>query len=102
MNIIEQCISKLNIEKQRLRRAIVILTVMSLIVALITIWSLRMTGVTIANSASCGLEEHQHIEQCGQNGCSIQEHIHSLSCYSNPSADVETAKDWEKTIVYWR
>jgi hypothetical protein len=41
-----------------------ILTVLSLIVALFTVWNLRMTGVTIANSATCGYEEHQHSEKC--------------------------------------
>lgn len=28
-----------------------------------------------------------------------QEHRHTLSCYSNPEADVETAEDWEKTFA---
>ena len=68
-----------------------------------------MTGVTIANDAACGYEEHQHTEQCAQNGeigCSIAEHIHTVCCYSDPSADIEAAKDWEATLPndlgrYW-
>ena len=40
------------------------MTVLSLVVALVTVWNLRMTGITIANSASCGYEEHQHTEEC--------------------------------------
>ena len=64
MSFIEQYLVQLNTEKRRWRRAVIILTVLSLIVALVTIWNLRMTGVTIANSATCGYEEHQHTEEC--------------------------------------
>ena len=64
MSFIKQYMLQLNTEKRRWRRAVVILTALSLIVALVTVWNLRMTGVTIANSASCGYEEHQHSEEC--------------------------------------
>ena len=37
--------------------------ILSFVVALVTVWNLRMTGVTIANSASCGYEEHQHTQE---------------------------------------
>ena len=109
MSFIEQYLLQLNTEKRRWRRAVVILLALSLIVALVTVWNLRMTGITIANGATCGQEEHQHTEQCSQNGensCDIAEHIHTISCYSDLSADVETAKDWEATLPedlgrYW-
>ena len=162
MSFIEQYLLQLNTEKQRWRRAVVILTALSLVVALVTVWNLRMTGVTIANSASCGYEEHQHTEECiatttlicGYDStkaptdeigldtveattaeteettvatdatapesihthtdecyttvysCGLEEHIHSLSCYSDPSADVETAEIWEASLPddlgkYW-
>ena len=109
MSFIEQYLLQLNTEKRRWRYAVVILTALSFIVALVTVWNLRMTGVTIANSASCGYEEHQHTEECLQNNvsvCEYEEHIHTLSCYSDPSADVETAKIWEATLPsdlgrYW-
>ena len=64
MSFIEQYLLQLNTEKRRWRRAVVILAALSLVVALVTVWNLRMTGVTIANSASCGYEEHQHTEEC--------------------------------------
>ena len=64
MSFIEQYLLQLNTEKRRWRRAVMILTALSLIVALVTVWNLRMTGVTIANSASCGYEEHQHAPEC--------------------------------------
>ena len=64
MGIVEQYLLQLNTEKRRWRWAVSILTALSLVVALVTVWNLRMTGITIANSASCGQEEHQHTEEC--------------------------------------
>lgn len=120
-----------------------ILTALSLVVALVTVWNLRMTGVTIANGAACGREEHQHTPECVAQtalicgytaqettteepgtgateeahahtddcyatvySCGLEEHIHEITCYSDPSADVETARDWEATLPedlgkYW-
>jgi hypothetical protein len=106
MGFIEQYLLQLNTEKRRWRRAAIILLALSLVVALATVWNLRMTGVTIANGASCGYEEHRHTEECGQNGCGIAEHLHTISCYSDPAADVETAESWEATLPadlgrYW-
>ena len=109
MSFIEQYLLQLNTEKRRWRRAVVILTALSLIVALVTVWNLRMTGVTIANGATCGNEEHRHTEECLQDDvliCGCEEHIHTISCYSDPAADVETAETWEQTLpddlgAYW-
>ncbi|MBR4878871.1 MAG: hypothetical protein IKU13_03470, partial [Clostridia bacterium] len=64
MGIVEQYLLQLNIEKRRWRRAAAILTVLSLFVAVGVSWNLRMTGITMANSAGCGWEEHQHTEEC--------------------------------------
>ena len=177
MSFIEQYLLQLNTEKRRWRCAVAILTALSLLVALATVWNLRMTGVTIANSATCGYEEHLHTSECvaettlicGYNlqensteessfdvsqetdaitqetddvssetpsdesqetievseetreesvhthtddcyltvySCNMEEHIHKISCYSDPSADVETAEIWEATLPddlgeYW-
>ena len=109
MSFIEQYLLQMNTEKRRWRRAVVILTALSFIVALVTVWNLRMTGITIANDATCSREEHQHTEECLGDGaliCGYEEHIHTLSCYSDPTADVETAVDWEATLPddlgrYW-
>ena len=98
MRFIEQYLLQLNTEKRRWRRAVAILTALSIIVALVTVWNLRMIGVTIANSASCGYEEHQHTEDCIQKNvlvCPLQEHIHNGGCYSDPKADTETMLDWQ-------
>lgn len=98
MSFIEQYLLQLNTEKRRWRYAVAILTALSLIVALVTVWNLRMTGITIANSASCGYEEHQHTEDCMQENaliCDLPEHIHNTGCYSDPNADTETLLDWQ-------
>ena len=64
MRIVEQYLAQLNIEKRRWRRAAAILTVLSLMTAVGVSWNLRMTGITIANDATCGMEEHRHTEAC--------------------------------------
>ena len=58
MGIVEQYLLQLKTEKRRLRRIAVVLTTLSLIVATGVSWNLRMTGVTLANDACCGYEEH--------------------------------------------
>ena len=99
MSFIEQYLLQLNTQKRRWRRAVVILSALSLVVALVTVWNLRMTGVTIANSASCGREEHQHTQDCLAQtavicGYHLQEasaeatdpgstHTHTDACYVN-------------------
>ena len=102
MSFIEQYLLQLNTEKRRWRCAVAILTALSLIVALVTVWNLRMTGITIANSASCGYEEHKHTQECMQEDaltCALVEHIHNTGCYSNPKSDTETALDWQKLFA---
>ena len=64
MGIVEQYLLQLKSEKRRWRRAVAILVVLSLFVATGVSWSLRMTGITIANGATCGQTEHQHTEDC--------------------------------------
>ena len=145
MSFIEQYLLQFKTEKRRWRRAVAILTALSLVVALVTVWNLRMTGVTIANSASCGYEEHQHTQECVAEAvlicgletateetteateettepteetepepthihtdacytltysCGLEEHIHKISCYSDPSADLETANIWEQSLPH--
>ena len=137
MSFIEQYLLQLNTQKRRWRRSAVILTALSLVVALVTLWNLRMTGITIANGAACGHTEHMHTEECPSEQklicnadpaetadqtasahehtdacyeitylCGEEEHIHDFTCYSDSSADVETAEIWEATIPddlgkYW-
>lgn len=51
----------------------------------------------------CTLEAdptHQHTDECGGGVliCEKEEHTHELMCYSDPSADLESAQYWEKTL----
>ena len=64
MSFIEQYMLQLNTQKRRWRHAVMILTALSFVVALVTVWNLRMTGVTIANGSTCGKIEHLHIDEC--------------------------------------
>ena len=64
MGIVEQYLLQLKIEKRRWRHTVAILTVLSLLVAVGVSWNLRMTGITLANGAGCGYEEHQHSDEC--------------------------------------
>ena len=64
MGFVEQYLLQLNTRKQRLRRSVVMLTVLSFLVVLGVSWNLRQTGVALANDACCGYEEHRHTEEC--------------------------------------
>lgn len=55
----------------------------------------------------CGFGSHTHGENCldetGQLVCSIPEHTHDISCVLedyDPTADMETAADWEATFSH--
>lgn len=43
---------------------------------------------------------HVHTEECYQYTliCEMPEHQHSLACYSDPTADIESASVWERTL----
>lgn len=43
---------------------------------------------------------HVHTEECYKKTliCTKEEHEHSDECFSNPTLDLETAADWEKTL----
>lgn len=46
------------------------------------------------------IEEHIHTEECYQRvfACEKEEHTHEKICYSDKTADVETAEEWEQTL----
>ena len=52
----------------------------------------------------CGMEEtsatHVHTDVCYEEllTCELPEHQHTLTCYSDPEADIETADIWERSI----
>lgn len=52
----------------------------------------------------CGMEEtsaaHVHTDACYEDvfTCELPEHEHTLRCYSDPTADRETAEIWERSV----
>lgn len=99
-------------------KLIAVVLVVSLIVVPGVFWWLKLTGITMAGDAFCGItehvhdlacyeknlicadESHEHTDECYEtlNVCGLEEHIHVESCYSDAEADVEAAKDWEMTM----
>ncbi len=86
--------------------------IVSVVVIIGVFWWLKLTGITMAGEAFCGLDEHTHDESCftvtqtelGQTDnlltCEKEEHIHLPSCYSDIKADLESAEDWEGTLPF--
>ena len=64
-----------------LQRALVILSVMVIIGVF---WGLKLTGITMAGEAFCGIEEHAHDESCNWRLiCPLEEaepHTHTKEC----------------------
>ncbi len=58
-----------------------------------------MTTVTPVSTPAPGTE-HVHTETCYAETliCEIPEHTHGRICYSNPSADVESARVWKRSV----
>jgi len=81
---------------RRIRR---VTGLLSLFVILGVFWGLKLTGITMAGEAFCGMEEHLHTEACGSGACTLAEHIHLESCYSDITADLETQDDWERSLM---
>lgn len=100
MKTVEQYLLQLEANRKKVHKTVSILSVLSLFVVTAVFWNLRLTGITIANSAMCGIEEHFHSEEClnEEQPCELEEHVHTFSCYSDASADVETPEIWEATL----
>lgn len=114
----EQYLKINNRTKTIKNRFAVALPVLSLLVILVVFWWLKLTGITLAGDAFCGKAEHVHGEECviktlqceeehehtdecykKESNCAIEEHIHIASCYSDITADIETADNWEETLA---
>lgn len=73
----------------------------SLFVVLLVFWWLKLTGITLAGEAFCGIPEHTHTDACFSDLtsiCALSEHTHTSDCYSDITADVETREEWEATL----
>ncbi len=75
-----------------------VVIMLAITVVLGVFWWLKLTGITMADEAFCGIDEHTHNEECLAAGCEKQEHIHTASCYSNLKADLESEVEWNASV----
>lgn len=108
--------------RQLNKKIVSIALVLSIIVASSVFWGLKLTGISMAGDALCGIEEHshdeecyvdslicesdeneehQHIEACYEQilACETEEHIHTTVCYSDTTADVESESIWKGSFI---
>lgn len=120
--MIDDSIQRANKSRIIRQKLLFVLISLSLVVALGVFWWLKLVGITMTDQAFCGLEEHTHTEECIVQtlvcsseesdehshsddcyevtySCGKEEHVHTSSCYSDDTADVETAEIWEATLA---
>ena len=99
MGIVEQYLLKLNTKKMRFFYAVMVLSMLSLLVIFAVSWNLRQTGITLANDACCGYEEHRHTEACAEERiliCGLEETVPTEVPEAEPIA--EPTEDTMKTV----
>ncbi|MBQ8325296.1 MAG: LPXTG cell wall anchor domain-containing protein [Clostridia bacterium] len=84
--------------QQRYANRLVAVFLLSIVIVTAVFWRLKLTGITLAGEAFCGMDEHTHTEECLAAGCKKQEHTHVELCYTDPEAGVETAVEWEASL----
>lgn len=110
-------------QKSKKKRWVKIVTCLASVVVFCTVYALILPAITMENEVYCEMDEHEHSEECykrvlscgleenSETGhvhdescykneliCELTEHNHTLECYSDVSADLETAAIWEKTL----
>ena len=89
-------LAKRSRRKRLLRRGLALLSV---VVLLFTMNTLKLKADTLERIPMCGLQEHQHGPECyaGEEAtlvCSLQEHIHTDACYQQrPVKDAEAEEE---------
>ena len=104
------CIQEKRNDRNRRRKVILWLSLLSVIVAGIVFWQLSVTGVTMSKTLLCDKTEHTHSSECytlicenadagHEHGdgcyeltCEVPEHTHDADCYEVSLED--EAKDW--------
>ena len=82
----ETFVSEVKSRKARQHRILSLLLSLSLVVTSGVSWALRGVGLTLANEAECGTEEHIHTDECYEQTliCGLEEdteHAHDETCY---------------------
>lgn len=123
-NIVNDYVEKFRKRHRSYKKYMTIFAVLAVVTVVGVNWQLHQTGISMTADYQCGLEEHQHTEDCytktltcgqeesgGENGhhhtedcyteeltCDLPEHTHTTECLIDTTADVETAEDWEATL----
>ena len=115
---VPQYIRNVRANRKLRHRIAAFLTAMSMAVSMAVFWQLRGVGTAMTDTGTCTLQEHTHSDECYEKilictdsehehtdecyekrlVCGLDEHKHSNECVSDDTADVETEKDWEKTL----
>lgn len=106
------------------RRMVSLLLVLSVFVSSGVLWELRDTVVTLVNEPLCGIDEHEHTDECYEYRlvcgleeneehthteecwekvlvCGHDEHMHTTLCYTDediPEADMAEADEFDDTV----
>ncbi len=83
---LDNFLTELRKKKTQRRRMLSLLLVLSLFVTSGVSWALHGVGMTMANEAECGIEEHTHTDECYEKVlvCTLEEdeaHTHTDACY---------------------
>ena len=83
---IEGYINWLNRRHQARNRSMALFLAVSIVLSGNVFWTLRNTGVALADEYTCGLSEHTHSDECYEEqlicGETDPEHIHDENCYN--------------------
>ncbi|MCD8127960.1 MAG: hypothetical protein LUD54_00045 [Oscillospiraceae bacterium] len=82
------------------RQILCALFLLAILVAVAVFWQLHYIGIALVNEYDCGMEEHEHTDECWETVlvCDIPEYVHSAKCLSNNGADAEDGDDWLETL----
>lgn len=82
---VDKYLSQVNTQKSTRSTLRRLGSTLSVLVILSVFWGLKLTGITMAGEAFCGMEEHVHSESCVMQEliCTLEEtpaHVHSDAC----------------------
>lgn len=91
-NIVTTYVQRFLRDRSRRKRFASVFLLMAILVAAGVSWQLKLTGITMTDNVLCGMEEHEHTEECWGKTlvCSLGEgsagqpgsgHTHTEACY---------------------
>lgn len=89
--------------QKRLGRLRYFATILSAVIVFCTVYALILPAITMERTAFCGLEVHEHTDQCfdssGELTCSLLEHRHNEECYLAPGETLPPTENVEETTA---